>query len=179
MKLTNQITQAIENPQRVGSTVVLKWKSKPHNLVHFSATNLALDKHISGRLMVKGDVLVARIDKSSYNEKYARKKLRADLLKLSIIPEAVHFDTPFSLPLPEAQIGNTITTKERIDQMKPGDPDVTLAAGVRYYAVDNDVLDCGGDNLRRPFQARFIDQIERGCEDNPTALPHTLFLLIS
>ena len=180
MKLKHQLTHAIDAPQPGGSAVVLSWKSEPHNLIHFSATNTALNKRISGRLHIQGDNLVVKFDgKSSYSEKYARQKLRADLSKRAIQPAAILFNAPFSLTLPDPAIGDIIATRERIDAIQEGDPDIILASGKRYFAVNDDLIQCNGRALRETFTAHFTEKIVRDCDESTTAIAYNLFLLIA
>ncbi|MBL7845556.1 MAG: hypothetical protein KF846_13680 [Cyclobacteriaceae bacterium] len=146
----------------------IEWVENARDTGTFTVTGKS-KKKASGTFIFSTEGLQLNLTSSDYSNGYIK---RLVMTELGSVSNNVHVVMLINIP----QAGSTISTRQYIDQLQPGQS-VNLAMGTYYYSVDSDVVDCNGWPLRSNFNAIFQQQVERRCNRNTQALTYTLFTL--
>lgn len=169
MSRFNNINDSLKSTSRKYS---LNLKENHENQGNIEIKNINTEKQAKGTFSVIDDTLKIAIIESSYNNNYLKKIIVNDLRnsELTINNIKIKFNIP--------RVGSSITSRLFIDQ--PTGSRVNLDAGIYYYAVDSELVDCNGWKLQKTFKAELEKQIQASCDSiNLPPLTYTVFKLIS
>lgn len=158
---------------RSKSNIKFYWLDKSDNKGKFTIQNSNRKKSFAGIFEIDDKKVKTKVlNNKNYNDKYIRSYLRNIFENGGGNRRSLIFEDYYP------RIGDIITTKYLIDQLRGGE-ELKLPPGTFYYSINDDYLDCNGWPLEEPFVGKYEEQVFRKCENNSfDPLPHTIFRLI-